>query len=221
MNFLKFQNQNALNFRTTYSTPFGLSMLVDLLSTLEKNSASRPRGSLEGSPRERRRWSTIPSDDDTSDISQSSRSRPSKSAEERFGHTRRDIIALNIDRWLSAKRARKIGRKMPKSVQAPLYLCLFLSLSLFIPSAPPKIRLQSVCPPTPAVLIIGSARLSPSNSSPILLLPQSPASTVHQCLFLPTCLSLSISLFPRHAFERGSHRLLLECLTFVPPVAAR
>lgn len=175
-----------------YSSSFGLAMLVDLRSTTKKNSASRPRESLEGSPRERR-WSAIPSDDDTSDISQSGRSRPSKSAEERFGHTRRDIIALNIDRWLSAKRARKIKRKMPKSVQASPPPPTSRYPFGFSEDSP---ALQSVCPPTPAALIIGSARLSPSNSSPILLLPQSPASTAPMSLSLYLPIPIYFSLPP-------------------------
>lgn len=57
--------------------------------------------------------------------------------------------------------------------------------------------LQSVCPPTPAALIIGSARLSPSNSSPILLLPQSPASTAPVSLSLYLPMPIYFSLPPR------------------------
>lgn len=123
-----------------------------------------------------------------------------------FGHTRRDIIALNIDRRLSttASRALGIGRKIPESVRAFLRLSLFPSFVLFLlglsvdSSAP-----QSVCPPTPAALIIGSAKLSPSNSSPTLLLTfsllfASPATTI-RCLSFSLSTYLSISLFPSRA----------------------
>jgi len=47
-----------------------------------------------------------------------------------FGHTRWDIIALNIDRRLSAtaSRALEIKRKMPESIRASLFLSLSISL---------------------------------------------------------------------------------------------
>lgn len=61
-----------------------------------------------------------------------------------FGHTRRDIIALNIDRRLSAtaSRALEIGRKMPESVRA--FLPLSLPLSIFRSLSPWPFR-RFVC----------------------------------------------------------------------------
>lgn len=74
---------------------------------------------------------------------------------------------------------------------------LFL-LGLSVDSSAP----QSVCPPTPAALIIGSAKLSPSNSSPTLLLTFS-------LLFSPPLLRIHVvspSLYLSTYLFLSSHR---------------
>lgn len=178
------------------------------------------------------------SSDDASDISQSSQSRP-ESGGGTFGHTRRDIIALNIDRRLSAtaSRAPEIGRKMRSNPSGSLspFLSLSLPLSLSFSTRPLRrfvyaaIRVSTHTRCAHNRLREAKAPLIPS---PALLLAFSPASvapvapslllsfsSIALSRSLSICLSLSISFSPRtlqRAFGRGSHRLLLECFAFVP-----
>lgn len=155
------------NYRVEHNFDFRSAILVspglrfDRVIVEKKFVVGPPLSKI---PREEGEQSTVlSSSDDASDISQSSRSSP-ESDGGTFGHTRRDIIALNIDRRLSAtaSRAPEIERKMRQNPSRSLThsLACFLSLSplgLFADSSAPR----SVCPPTPAALIIGSAKLKP------------------------------------------------------------
>lgn len=68
----------------------------------------------------------------------------------------------------SRARNREKNARIRSGFSPSLSLPLFPSFSFSLAFPSIRLRRNPVCPPTPAALIIGSAKLSPSNSSPTL-----------------------------------------------------